>query len=44
MQERISLLGGLLQIESAPGHGTILRMEIPSAASVEHDVEKEVTA
>jgi signal transduction histidine kinase len=44
MQERISLLGGLLQIESAPGHGTILRMEIPSPASVEHDVEKEVTA
>jgi signal transduction histidine kinase len=44
MQERISLLGGVLQIESAPGHGTILRMEIPSPASAEHEVEKEVTA
>lgn len=44
MQERISLLGGVFQIESASGQGTVLRMEIPSAVCDEQEVDKVVTA
>jgi len=44
MQERISLLGGVFQIESAPQQGTVLRMEIPSAVCDEEEVDKVVTA
>jgi signal transduction histidine kinase len=34
MQERAELLGGTLRIESAPGHGTRVAVEIPLANSV----------
>jgi len=30
MQERVALLGGSVQIESRPGHGTIIRARIPA--------------
>jgi signal transduction histidine kinase len=29
MQERAALLGGTLQVQSAPGEGTTLRVELP---------------
>jgi signal transduction histidine kinase len=29
MQERVSHLGGAFQVESAPGHGTVLSIELP---------------
>lgn len=31
MQERVALVGGLLEIESAPGHGTSVRASLPLA-------------
>ena len=30
MQERISLLGGTLRIESTPGQGTCIRAQLPA--------------
>ena len=30
MQERVKGLGGVLQIESAPGQGTCVRAQVPS--------------
>jgi signal transduction histidine kinase len=30
MQERVALLGGSVEIESAPGHGTVVRARIPA--------------
>lgn len=44
MQERIGLLGGVFQIESARAHGTVLRMEIPSVPIAVPSEEREVTA
>jgi signal transduction histidine kinase len=29
MRERVRLLGGIFEIESAPGHGTIIRARLP---------------
>jgi signal transduction histidine kinase len=36
MQERVALLGGTVQIESRPGHGTIIRVRIPTRTSSSH--------
>jgi signal transduction histidine kinase len=30
MRERLALVGGTLQVESAPGEGTLLRAHIPA--------------
>ena len=30
LQERACLAGGTLQVESAPGHGTIIQLSIPT--------------
>jgi signal transduction histidine kinase len=35
MRERVALVGGTLEIESVPGHGTELRARIPAAAASE---------
>jgi signal transduction histidine kinase len=43
MQERIALLNGVFQIESAPGQGTVLRMDIPAEVNVESEEPKEVS-
>jgi signal transduction histidine kinase len=34
MEERVTHLGGRFQLQSEPGHGTRVRIEIPLAASV----------
>jgi signal transduction histidine kinase len=31
MEERVRLVGGSLEIESAPGHGTCVRATVPLA-------------
>ena len=31
MRERATRLGGMLQIESAPGHGTRIRLRLPAS-------------
>lgn len=36
MQERVALLGGTVRIESRPGHGTIIRVRIPTATISSH--------
>jgi signal transduction histidine kinase len=36
MQERVALLGGTVRIESRPGHGTIIRVRIPTANISSH--------
>ena len=33
MRERVTLLGGSIDIESAPGHGTVVRAQIPFAVT-----------
>jgi signal transduction histidine kinase len=33
MRERAELLGGLLELQSCPGHGTVLRLRFPASAS-----------
>jgi signal transduction histidine kinase len=33
MRERLALVGGLLEIDTAPGAGTTLRARVPLAAS-----------
>lgn len=37
MRERVSTLGGTLEIESAPGHGTCLRAWVPAGESLADD-------
>jgi signal transduction histidine kinase len=41
MHERAELIGGVLEIRSAPEHGTLVRLQIPAPASV---AEADVTA
>ena len=36
MQERVTLLGGTVRIESRPGHGTIIRVRIPTPTISSH--------
>jgi len=37
LAERVRLLGGTFRIESAPGHGTRLTVELPLPSSHEHE-------
>ncbi|MCB9487643.1 MAG: sensor histidine kinase [Deltaproteobacteria bacterium] len=37
MKERVALLGGSFEIETAPGQGTTLFIQIPTAGEVNHD-------
>jgi two-component system sensor histidine kinase UhpB len=39
MQERINLIGGRLTVDSSPGEGTEIRVEVPLAARVTSDLE-----
>jgi signal transduction histidine kinase len=40
MRERIEMVGGTFCVESAPGHGTIVRVEIPFAHVPKNDLKK----
>ena len=33
MRERAELLGGMLELQSSPGHGTVLRLRFPAATA-----------
>jgi signal transduction histidine kinase len=44
IEERITILGGELNIESMPGSGTVLRIHIPLGTAPSPDVDKRVTA
>jgi len=39
MQERISSLGGMFQIESAPGRGTSILAQVPSVQRLSDDID-----
>jgi PAS domain S-box-containing protein len=39
MRERVSLVGGALEIETAPGHGTVITAEIPYATTARDEGE-----
>lgn len=36
MRERAELLGGRLELQSCPGHGTVLRLRFPASTAVDH--------
>lgn len=40
MRERVDMVGGTCDVESAPGHGTIVRVEIPFASLVKKSARK----
>jgi signal transduction histidine kinase len=37
MRERVELLGGTLDLDSAPGHGTRIEIDVPLAGGIAHD-------
>jgi signal transduction histidine kinase len=37
MRERVALLGGAVEIESSPGHGTVVRARIPGGIALPPD-------
>jgi signal transduction histidine kinase len=40
MRERVALLGGSVEIESRPGHGTVVRARIPAGVAPSHPPDK----
>ena len=40
MQERVERLNGSLEIDSSPGNGTIILVEIPNYVSLKNDEKK----